>query len=168
VPVGSDPLTFVKASALVEGKPQWTFGNWVIEYTGTQWVIAETGTNSYEAVKTSAADTPIGLTGWTVGTGAGQPVVAARADSAGEIIGGNGLDLYGEDLPTMTGIIGVMIQCTSGALRVASTGGSEINEITAGETRMFVNPNGTGVEYDSFDVIAEANDTELEITIIGK
>jgi hypothetical protein len=167
-PTGFDPL-FLTREADLNGKPFWGFENWGVGWNGSDsWFITQDTSVVYTAEKESSANTPIGLTDWTIYEGAGQPTIAARENSTGEIIGGNGLDLYGEDLPTMTDIIGVMVQCTSGNFDISSIAGGEVNTIAAGETRLFVNPNGTGVEYDGFDVICEANDTELEITIIGK
>jgi len=170
-PVGKQDL-HLAVNGTADGKIRYgeTPSEQVVFYDDDRWRIFVEGDGlDYRAEKISAADSPIGLTDWNVLEGSGQPTIAARENSIAELSGTfTGLDLYGEDLPTMTDIIGVMIQCTNGALQVASTNGNEINEITAGETRMFVNPNGTGAEYVSFDVIAEANDTELEITIIGK
>jgi hypothetical protein len=51
-----------------------------LEHNGTDWVLSLTeltGLNDlvYTASKTSSATSPVGLTGWTVGTGTGSPVV---------------------------------------------------------------------------------------------
>jgi len=67
------------------GKPAWstdgslTVGaaNVIMKYNGTAWVLALSTT--YSATKTSAAEDPVGLSTWTVGTGAGSPTVAAAS-----------------------------------------------------------------------------------------
>ena len=50
--------------------------NVIVEYTGTQWKISLDA--AYSATKTNASTSgPEGLTTWTIGTGTGQPAVAA-------------------------------------------------------------------------------------------
>lgn len=48
----------------------WSGGNWIIQAAG------------YSAFKTSSAATPVGLTGWTITVGTGQPTVAVATITA--------------------------------------------------------------------------------------
>lgn len=64
-------------------RPDWTDGQFVAFYdddpSELKWVIwNEEGVDpTYHATKASTAATPIGLTGWTIIAGAGQPVITA-------------------------------------------------------------------------------------------
>ena len=58
--------------------------NVIMQYNGTQWVLSLGST--YSATKTSGADDPVGLATWTLGTGTGQPTVAAGSVAAPPII----------------------------------------------------------------------------------
>lgn len=77
---------------LILGEPAWSTdgtqtagaSNTIVEYTGTAWKVSRG--SSYSATKTSAADTPDGLTSWTVGTGSGSPVIAAFAVATPPVI----------------------------------------------------------------------------------
>jgi hypothetical protein len=72
-------------AGLVLGLPAWSTngtltagsGNVIVQYNGTAWTVTHSST--YSATKTSAATDPVGLTSWTVGTGAGSPTLTAKA-----------------------------------------------------------------------------------------
>ena len=160
LPRGEDISGFPQWSATLAGKL------WIVRNTGLgDWTINEATSSTYAATKTSAADSPVGLTGWTVSTGTGQPIVAGEA--FGLIEGGTGLDIYGETLPAITDVQGVLIQCISGAADI-EVNGNELKQVTAGDTRCAFNVAGMPSYADTLEATATAAGTILEITIIGK
>jgi len=56
------------------GYDAWSSGSGQIYHAGDNWVIQAAG---YTAIKASVAESPAGLTGWTVSLGTGQPVLVA-------------------------------------------------------------------------------------------
>lgn len=58
--------------------------NVIMQHNGTQWVLSLSST--YSATKTSSANDPTGLSTWTIGTGTGQPTVAAGSVTAPPIV----------------------------------------------------------------------------------
>lgn len=94
--LGVDSLVFTRIDD-VGDKPAWLAvgagDNWFVEYDSGAWIIYTSG---YAASKTSAADSPVGLTSWTVTVGVGQPVVIAvgtRGD-VGQLAIVSGADVY--------------------------------------------------------------------------
>lgn len=77
-PVQSGPLILPQV-ADVGGFPAWGDGNFAMIYDTDSWYLSDDGASNYEATLASTADTPLGLTGWTITAGTGQPVIAARA-----------------------------------------------------------------------------------------
>jgi hypothetical protein len=134
-------------------------GDWTVLITDTEQV--------YAASKTSSALTPVGLTGWTVGPGTGQPVIAAGEPAFGEVTGGTGLDIYGETLPAIADVQGILIQCIAGAADI-EVNGNELKQVTAGDTRCAFNVAGMPSYADTLEATATAPGTIIEITIIGK
>jgi hypothetical protein len=83
---------------IVNGKPAWGTDGVLITGTGNPYyTLVSWGTDGdvwrvarqsiYSAVNLFAAATPAGLTGWTVATGSGQPVITASATPTGTVIG---------------------------------------------------------------------------------
>lgn len=60
------------------GYDAWDSGSGQIYHSGGNWVIQAAG---YTATKASVAASPVGLTGWTVSLGTGQPVLVASVPS---------------------------------------------------------------------------------------
>jgi hypothetical protein len=75
-PASSDPLTLPRISD-GNGFPQWELnsGEWSVFHSMGTWGVLGDGGAEYQALKASTDLTPIGLTGWTVSEGAGQPTI---------------------------------------------------------------------------------------------
>lgn len=75
----------VKYAGLNAGTPAWSTDGTLTAGASNVIVKKDAGVlsislgSSYSATKTSDATDPVGLTGWTIGTGTGQPTVAAFA-----------------------------------------------------------------------------------------
>jgi hypothetical protein len=78
----------------------------------------------------------------------------------------SGKDLYGEDIPTITEIKGLLIECVSG--ETISRIGDEYAELTAGERRLSANAGGLESLLDNMEIEATAPNTEVRVTVIGK
>lgn len=77
-PADGDPL-IVPRIADVNGYPQWEDSNVTVFWSSELgWYIAGSSLFVYDAIKASEAPTPVGLTGWTINDGDGQPVIAGR------------------------------------------------------------------------------------------
>lgn len=81
-PAGSNPLVLPRI-ADSDGKPSWGDGLWQVYYLElmSTWAVFKND-STYEAQKIVNSPTPIGLTGWGLLSGAGQPSIAGNADSA--------------------------------------------------------------------------------------
>jgi hypothetical protein len=83
-PIESDPLVLSRVADSA-GYAAWEaggFGGWRMANVSGDWILSSSFGLVYSATKTSAASTPVGLTGWTVAAGAGQPGVAGNGSSS--------------------------------------------------------------------------------------
>jgi hypothetical protein len=87
-PADSDPLTLTRGED-ISGVPSWELVGgleWTMSYVEGTWSLADGDAAVYAASKTDAAGTPVGLTGWTISAGAGQPVITGD-NPAGDFLG---------------------------------------------------------------------------------
>ena len=84
-PADSEEIVLHRVTDFLNGYPTWNLGSdWAVDWTAGSWrVLDQAGT--YLATKVSTAETPVDLTGWTVSTGAGQPVIASRPAAPAQI-----------------------------------------------------------------------------------
>ena len=81
------------------GYPDWLFGadEVFVYYESGSWHIEmPIGGGDYAASKVSTAATPVGLTGWTITEGAGQPVIAGDYDAA-TVLGQSAIVSHSDD-----------------------------------------------------------------------
>lgn len=81
-PSGSNPLTVPQGDG-ENGYPDWLMGAddvFVYWASGSWHIEMPIGGGDYSASKVSTAATPVGLTGWTISAGAGQPVITGSYD----------------------------------------------------------------------------------------
>jgi hypothetical protein len=165
-PANSDPIIATREEDFEPSEGWKAPGNWSVSRDVGDWVVRKDPA-VYRAAKTSAAATPVGLTFDPPTIGAGTPVIAAGEPAFGEVIGGTGLDIYGETLPTIADVQGILIQCIAGAADI-EVNGNELKQVTAGDTRCAFNVAGMPSYADTLEATATAAGTILEITIIGK
>ncbi len=83
-PAASDPLDLVRIAD--DGDfPAWEGDDFLCYNNDTDWVVEIAAGGSYIANIESLARTPVGLTGWTLDMGAGQPVIIGDAPIATHI-----------------------------------------------------------------------------------
>jgi len=149
-----------------------------VEGESYKWLLIQRGPN--QAVWTSTADVatpdlvPTGAWHETSNPDAWKPAdsatgtpVATAGPPLGFVTGGTGLDIYGETLPTIADVQGILIQCIAGAADI-EVNGNELKQVTAGDTRCAFNVAGMPSYADTLEAIATAAGTIIEITIIGK
>jgi hypothetical protein len=165
-PADSDPIIVTRGSDDIDGFATWSGDDTEVLYGGILWSIRINAGVDYLAEKVSADTSPVGLTSWTVDPGSGQPSVAGSFNTP-KIIGGDGNDIYGDPLPTIDTIQGVMIKCISGAADI-EINGNELKSVTAGDVRLAFNAAGMPSYADDLEATATAANTVLEIVVIGK
>jgi hypothetical protein len=134
--------------------------------TWVLWFVVE-GDQDIAVIETQDdVATPDLVTNWDLLAGVtATPSISASA--FGEIIGGTGLDIYGETLPTIADVQGILIQCIAGAADI-EVNGNELKQVTAGDTRCAFNVAGMPSYADTLEATATSPGTIIEITIIGK
>jgi len=97
-PTGNNSIIVSRSDGGV-GRPIWQNGSgigWNLQYSDNAWSLSDGDGIFYAATKESTADTPVGLTGWTLANGAGQPTIAVYNPSPTGITIPAGVDLYGK------------------------------------------------------------------------
>jgi hypothetical protein len=174
---GTDPVVFPVLLYVEAGL--WTSTGAAPGSGEVYFISNNAGDSNYELVKLAdgesvatwvavqAVATPDLVTTWTpIATATGTPTITGSGVTS-EITGGDGNDIYGDPLPTIDTIQGMMIKCISGAADI-EVNGNELKSLTAGDVRLAFNPAGMPSYADDLEATATAANTVLEIVVIGK
>jgi hypothetical protein len=180
-PVASDPLSLSPVPDGVNGKDAWTDGTFLCAWVLGLWYITTDPATTYQATKASAADSPVGLTVWTILNGAGQPTVKAVTNGLlgqfaavngvvthqcvdvspmtwREIGGGAGVSELG-DLDTTGYTAGryLRVAANPGGVEERTPGDvlSDIGGISIDDAPGFVNPSGYRLDFDTSGLLAD-------------
>lgn len=87
-PAASDPIILARV-ADVDGFPHWedSTGQWEMATDADGFALAKAA-SAYLAFVASAMQSPVGITGWTVGPGTGQPTVSAYLAPPAAVVSG--------------------------------------------------------------------------------
>jgi hypothetical protein len=168
---GSDPVTIpvLIFYGIVEGRPAYSetgdapeTNEWRLTWDGASWNLEDLNTGYWSSDSDVASPD---LATWSpVAPSTGTPTVTGIGFS--KSFDPSGKDLYGEDIPTITEIKGLLIECVSG--ETISRIGDEYAELTAGERRLSANAGGLESLLDNMEIEATAPNTEVRVTVIGK
>jgi hypothetical protein len=97
----------------------------------------------------------------------GLPVITAVAYTAPELIDADGNDIYGQAIPTVDEINGLLLECVSGTAKITTTVDDEVS-ISSNGIILFANTESNVWEVDTITITAADADTAVKVTVIGK
>jgi hypothetical protein len=122
------------------------------------------GTSSFE----DSSATDILTADWVASNDeTGQPILSEIEIESPELIDADGKDIYGQPIPTVDEINGLLIECVSGAATITGADGFEYSP-TANAVLQISNTSTGVITPDDLTIEATAADTAVKVTVIGK
>jgi hypothetical protein len=122
------------------------------------------GTSSFE----DSSATDILTAEWAASNDeTGQPILSEIEIESPELIDADGKDIYGQPIPTVAEINGLLIECVSGAATITGADGFEYSP-TANAVLQISNTSTGVITPDDLTIEATSADTAVKVTVIGK
>jgi hypothetical protein len=140
-------------------------GKWIFELT-----IKPSLENEFWYSSVADTASPDLASGWLPdegGSNTGTPVVAVSPYTLPSLIDADGKDIYGQPIPTVAEINGLLIECVSGAATITGADGFEYSP-TANAVLQISNTSTGVITPDDLTIEATAANTAVKVTVIGQ
>jgi len=178
---GVDPLVVptLTFDGLNDGKPSYVANTDDFDFIviwdeeGGEWkfnVTAQPSAVMKSWFSTDNVTEPTLVTTWQISGddgNTGTPTVSAGEYDYPQLIDADGNDIYGQPIPTVAEINGLLIECVSGAATITGADGFEYSP-TANAVLQISNTSTGVITPDDLTIEATSADTAVKVTVIGK